>query len=428
MGEISEEVLMATFSGMGRTNDELVYFDKQNKDVLSYVSGYFSSLLGDQSQSNRTLANRITSGSPNDYIDKSRHILIDRLLLSDFLDEYHKQSQNKEPFSSFSELFGTEVLKDFSYDNDITINDLTFSNHIQQKFHKVFSENYQSRVHELRDDYTAIFENTCNELASKWIREKVFNNPQSTKTMEFNLAEKLAIVKAVDEIILADGRIDKGEIAYLGQLMQVLDFDFDFVEQARKFNNRQAISVLQQMSEQKKQSLAIMLHEMANADGEIDDSEMNVLAAVFLAAGINLGGENEETTEFDVSDIYFESSDHLRYENGEHKSGPHGGAKRAIKVEPNIEGKSGYSVTTYNLDGVHPVWGNNVQMAPKQMKIISSDQHKTTLRGYGADPRAMGDQAGEYSNYGISIFHPNNEIEKIILHMHDRNVDIEYLQ
>lgn len=280
MAPLSEEVLMATFYGMNRTKDELVYFDKENNDVLSYVSGYFSSLLGDQSQSNRRLANRITSGATTDYVDENRHILIDRLLLSDFLDEYRKQSQNIEPFHSFPELFGVEVLKDFSCQPDITINDLAFSNHIQQKFHKVFSENYQSRFHELRDEYTTIFENTCNALASKWINEKVFYKPKTTKTMKFNLAEKLAIVKAIDEVILADGRIDKGEIVYLGQLMDVLDFDFDFVEQARRFNIRQAIGVLQSMTQQKKQSLAIMLHEMANADGEIDEAEMNVLVAV----------------------------------------------------------------------------------------------------------------------------------------------------
>lgn len=428
MAPLSVEVLMATFIGMERTNNELVYFDKENNDVLSYVNGYFSSLLGDQSQSNRLLANRITSGAPTDYVDENRHILIDRLLLSDFLDEYRKQSQNQEPFNSFPELFSTEVLKDFSYDNDITINDLAFSNHIQQKFHKVFSENYQSRFHELRNEYTRIFENTCNNLASNWINEKVFYKPKTTKTMDFNLAEKLAIVKAIDEVIVADGRIDKGEIAYLRQLMNVLDFDFDFVEHSRRFNSRQATVVLKSMTELKKQSLGIMLQEMAMADGEIDDAELNFLASFFLGIGINLGGGNEVAAEFDVSDIYFESSDHIRYENGQHKSGPHGGARRAIKVEPHIEGRTGYSVTTYNLDGIHPVWGSNIQMAPKQMKVISREQNKTILRGYGADPRAMGDPAGEFSNYGISIFHQNNEIEKIILHMHDRKVDIEYLK
>jgi hypothetical protein len=61
-------------------------------------------------------------------------------------------------------------------------------------------------------------------------------------------------------------------------------------------------------------------------------------------------------------DFVFKSPDHIRYENGKHVSGPHGGAGRAIKVEPNINGGEGVSVTMYNLDGNHPVWQNNVQI------------------------------------------------------------------
>jgi hypothetical protein len=34
--------------------------------------------------------------------------------------------------------------------------------------------------------------------------------------------------------------------------MEILDFDFDFVKQARKFNNRQAIGVLSKMTDQKR--------------------------------------------------------------------------------------------------------------------------------------------------------------------------------
>ena len=37
-------------------------------------------------------------------------------------------------------------------------------------------------------------------------------------------------------------------------------------------------------------------------------------------------------------DFVFKSSDHLRYENGRQVSGPHGGARRAVKVEPNLSG------------------------------------------------------------------------------------------
>ena len=121
-------------------------------------------------------------------------------------------------------------------------------------------------------------------------------------------------------------------------------------------------------------------------------------------------------------DFVFKSSDHLRYENGRHVSGPHGGAGRAVKVEPNISGGEGVTVTMYNLDGNHPVWQNNVQMAPKQMKVIEQTNDKIVLRGYGHD--AMG---ASFADYGLTIKLKNGELENCILHMHDRGVDIEYL-
>lgn len=117
----------------------------------------------------------------------------------------------------------------------------------------------------------------------------------------------------------------------------------------------------------------------------------------------------------------FKSSDHLRYENGVHISGPHGGANRAVKVEPNINGGEGYTVTMFNLDGNHPVWQNNVQMAPKQMKIVEQEGSKLVLCGYGRD--AMG---SSFADYGLTIHFENDKANKCILHMYDRNVDIEY--
>jgi tetratricopeptide (TPR) repeat protein len=119
----------------------------------------------------------------------------------------------------------------------------------------------------------------------------------------------------------------------------------------------------------------------------------------------------------------FKSPDHLRYENGKHVSGPHGGAGRAVKVEPNISGGEGYTVTLYNLDGNHPVWQNNIQMAPKQMKLVVADSEKIQLKGYGRD--AMG---ASFADYGLTIYHDDGSIEKCVLHMYDRGVDIEYLK
>lgn len=119
----------------------------------------------------------------------------------------------------------------------------------------------------------------------------------------------------------------------------------------------------------------------------------------------------------------FTSSDHIRYENRQHASGPHGGARRLVKVEPNITGQEGYSVSVYNLDGSHPVWQNNIQMGRKQMKIIKQSQNLVVLRGYGHDQ--MG---SAFTDYGLTIHFDNSSVSKCILHMHDRNVDIEYIQ
>ena len=43
--------------------------------------------------------------------------------------------------------------------------------------------------------------------------------------MEFNLAEKLAIVKAIDEVILADGYVSQSEVLLLRELTKILKFE-----------------------------------------------------------------------------------------------------------------------------------------------------------------------------------------------------------
>ncbi len=119
----------------------------------------------------------------------------------------------------------------------------------------------------------------------------------------------------------------------------------------------------------------------------------------------------------------FKSYDHLRYENGLHVSGPHGGANRALKVEPNVNGGQGYTVSIYNLDENPSVGQNNIQMAPKQMRVSDQTNDKIELRGYGQD--ILGNS---FADYGLTIEFKNGTVEKCILHMYDRNVDIEYLK
>lgn len=121
--------------------------------------------------------------------------------------------------------------------------------------------------------------------------------------------------------------------------------------------------------------------------------------------------------------LTFDSTDHVRFQNGVDVSGHNVGCNRRITIEKNINGGMGYTVTMYNLDGLHPLWQNNVQMAPKQMRIINVQDNVVQLRGYGFD--MMG---GSFADYGISLLIENDVIHRVQLDMYDRNISIVYLK
>lgn len=121
--------------------------------------------------------------------------------------------------------------------------------------------------------------------------------------------------------------------------------------------------------------------------------------------------------------ISFTSSDHVRFQNGQDVSGHNYNCNRRFIIEKNIQGNEGYTVTLYNLDGIHPVWRNNIQMAPKQMHIVSQKDSIIEMRGYGQDQLCA-----SFGDYSIFILLNGKEIERIQLNMLDRNISIVYLK
>lgn len=121
--------------------------------------------------------------------------------------------------------------------------------------------------------------------------------------------------------------------------------------------------------------------------------------------------------------VVFDSSDHIRFQNGQNVSGHNYGCNRRLVIEKNIQGDEGYTVTMYNLDGIHPLWQNNVQMAPKRMRIINVAGDIVQLRGYGFD--MMG---ASFADYGVSLLIENGVISRTQLNMYDRNISIVYLK
>lgn len=141
-----------------------------------------------------------------------------------------------------------------------------------------------------------------------------------------------------------------------------------------------------------------------------------------------LSGSNNPPT----GSIVFDSSDHIRFQNGQDVSGHNYGCNRRLVIDKNIQGDEGYTVTLYNMDGIHPLWQNNIQMAPKRMKIVNVDNNLVELRGYGCDENALAMgvpiQAASFENYGVVIMMRNNEIVRAQLNMFDRNTCIVYVK
>jgi hypothetical protein len=174
--DLGDNLLMATFEGLSKDNDEVIYFDKLKGDVLFRVRGSYVSLLTDRSLQGKELMEKIMSSEQRDFTDDDRYILIDQLKLSDFLKEYKKQTDGKEPFLSFVDYFSIDILTNFTYNKDLFIENVLMNSAIKKRFHELFSQKYQNRIFELRSDFLRIFENTAKTLAINWIKQNIFTN------------------------------------------------------------------------------------------------------------------------------------------------------------------------------------------------------------------------------------------------------------
>ncbi len=132
--------------------------------------------------------------------------------------------------------------------------------------------------------------------------------------------------------------------------------------------------------------------------------------------------------------MLFESHSHQRFEGGIPKQGLQS-CNRTVKIDKNTNGCRGYQLTPgdgfivsiLNMDGNHPLWGDNYQMSPKPMRVVEQDTSHISLRGYEVLAQTpFGFQSFDMSDYGITIFVENDEIVKVRLDMFDRNIYIDY--
>lgn len=124
----------------------------------------------------------------------------------------------------------------------------------------------------------------------------------------------------------------------------------------------------------------------------------------------------------------FKSDCHQRFENGREVMGLQQ-CGRTVSVEKNTNGCPGYKlnpgdgyiVKVFNEDVGKP------NMSDKPMRIVSKTADKVELRGFPIEAQTpFGWQEVDYRDYGLTVYYNNGKVSKSVLHMFDRNVDIEY--
>ena len=132
--------------------------------------------------------------------------------------------------------------------------------------------------------------------------------------------------------------------------------------------------------------------------------------------------------QMDFSPFEFKSNQHQRYVNGMPVQGLQE-CPRIVKVEKNINGCKGYLLK--NGDGyiVRMINGDTgqSQMSAKPMRIVKTTKSEVLLKGYKVSAQSpFGFQNVDLSDYGLTVSLKNDQVVKCILHMYDRNIDIEY--
>lgn len=267
-----------------------------------------------------------------------------------------------------------------------------------------------------------------------------------------------AILKAGFAMVKADGVENNEELQVLFNELKKFNVPLNqaksLLDRTNEMSAPEMFSILSDMDQNTQKYVCGYLAAIMMSDGEIDDSEVKLwqlfsglcdfpTMSIQEALEYWLAGSDEESSGSFISDLIsgsnnpcigaveFKSSDHIRYEHGVDVSGHNYNCHRTIKIEKNIRGREGYSVTVYNDDGVHPLWGNNIQISTKPMKVISKKNGEIELRGYGYDETGLALGAGDaasFANYGLSIKHNGQKIVSCTMHLIERGVDLVYYE
>lgn len=104
------------------------------------------------------------------------------------------------------------------------------------------------------------------------------------KTLTYN--EKIAVMRILTDIMLADGKIDAREEAYLSEVALELELQPDYESEVGRTLSFLALSSLSGISAEQKLQLTLLMGKMIVADKDINYNEVKIYDIVCDFLGI----------------------------------------------------------------------------------------------------------------------------------------------
>lgn len=243
---------------------------------------------------------------------------------------------------------------------------------------------------------------------------------------------KLSHLKRLIALSAADGKVKGIEQSVMSYICNRESISADKIEDIIK--NPKSINVIPPNNKETKIRYLRDMVDLMICDGEINEAEY----LVCLHAANEFGCEPEiidNLINIDADDInatiepfIFKSDEQQRYE--EHfKEGDIETCKRLLVVEKNNNGCKGYKLAS-GIGYIVKLMNEDLQtkqMTDKPMVVIDKTDEKVCLRGFPIEAQSpFGWQLVDNRDYGLTVYYTQGKVSKCVIHLFERNVDLEY--
>lgn len=118
---------------------------------------------------------------------------------------------------------------------------------------------------------------------------------------DLNYNERIAVMRILLDIIMADNRIDNREIQLFEIIGKALDLDESVKEEVEKMNSLLALTVIHDFTQDKKEEFAKLMGQMIVVDKDINYNEVKIYHVVNEFCHIHVEFKMDNYPEYTLS-------------------------------------------------------------------------------------------------------------------------------